>query len=623
MKTPKSAALQFHEWGANVNAIAPLSKGPLNDWADIQHRRQTQQEVQQLPWGRAAGVGVMNGPGGWRTFDIDPKKKDEYGNKLADEDIKPVPESSVLCILQALGLSQDYAWVGRSGSGKGWGIAVICYDTIPAGVLHTKDDDAGVFVGLPKDGHEFGQIELRVQDCQTIFPPSAYSKPNAPGYQWRGDAPTSPPSVVTAGHVLNAFFAVATPKRAKTEDEPKTSKPSAQKVHTADSDAVIAEIKQHFDLVAYAQQHYGNETQKEPNGEIRILGHGGFLINPKTQIWNNFTEEVGGDCIELVGYRLYGHRWDRYNRVMFHAVKLEAAAFAGVTLPEPQHPKPQFAVSPEVGDVVTIPRTEYERLKGFESWVTELAAIPSERLSPAAKVVALSLRPKMDSMDIWKCEEPLPIYIGDPKDPNDDGAAKRAGLSADTYGAKLKELDDVGAIKRETRRNHITGRPRVFVQPDNFFDPANWTPSEPRAHGGHHPKNNRPAPECSTHGAEVAVGEETTVVKQRYCGDCLESLGVPTIRRERKIIWDPNNPNIEDQLSVEVEDDDPNPQVAVSPTTVLYQPQVAAKVARPPVSIPLIEPVGAPGVHSRLIDADDPWFAYQRSLQGQITGGAS
>src|SRR5262245_50411493 len=91
----------LHSLGANVNAIRKGGKAPLNKWQHLQASRQTRDELESYSWSRAAGVGVLNGPGSIRTFDIDGSLDDVPLRRL----------------LNVLGLSEDYAWVWRSGSG--------------------------------------------------------------------------------------------------------------------------------------------------------------------------------------------------------------------------------------------------------------------------------------------------------------------------------------------------------------------------------------------------------------------------------------------------------------------------------------------------------------------------
>jgi hypothetical protein len=57
------AARQYHDWGANVNAIQKGAKKPLNAWAERDNGRQELTKLESYPWDDA-GVGIANGPGG-------------------------------------------------------------------------------------------------------------------------------------------------------------------------------------------------------------------------------------------------------------------------------------------------------------------------------------------------------------------------------------------------------------------------------------------------------------------------------------------------------------------------------------------------------------------------------
>ena len=190
-------ARQLHAWGAAATAIKAGTKRPGHKWERWQTQPQTRAEVDGLPWGSAAAVGVVNGSGGFRIFDID-AAKDADGRP-----IMPVPESVVVELLQALGLPDDYQWSYRSGSGAGWGVVVRCAETLPDEWAAPK----GVYVGQPLDGRPFGQLELRWATGQTVIDGA---HPTGPGYQWRrGERPFVPPAMRTAAEVAAAFAAIA------------------------------------------------------------------------------------------------------------------------------------------------------------------------------------------------------------------------------------------------------------------------------------------------------------------------------------------------------------------------------------------------------------------------------
>ena len=82
-----------------------------------------------FPWLGAGGIGAIMGIGGLHCFDFD--KCPDYG--------------PVATVLQSLGLPDSYSWLWRSGSGNGYGVAVLCFDDLPSGVLSTNGKGPGVF----------------------------------------------------------------------------------------------------------------------------------------------------------------------------------------------------------------------------------------------------------------------------------------------------------------------------------------------------------------------------------------------------------------------------------------------------------------------------------------------
>ncbi|MCA9925545.1 MAG: AAA family ATPase [Anaerolineales bacterium] len=199
MNTLFDFARQLHQWGANVTAIKPGTKRPLHKWQHWQHQRQTEEEFYKLPWEMAAALGLVNGSGNFRSFDID-APKDENGRPLYQ-----VPLTVLIACLQAIRLPDDYQWSYISGSGAGWGFIVRCEEPLPADLF--GDTHEGVITGIPLDGLRFDHLELRWSSGQTVI---AGAHPTGPGYQWRLEQPPFvPPAIVSAERIANAFMAVA------------------------------------------------------------------------------------------------------------------------------------------------------------------------------------------------------------------------------------------------------------------------------------------------------------------------------------------------------------------------------------------------------------------------------
>ncbi|HSN76301.1 MAG TPA: bifunctional DNA primase/polymerase [Anaerolineae bacterium] len=333
-------ALQYHAWGANVTAIggSPDLKRPAHKWQQFEAARQTVSAVRGLPWQgytrrdgarvEITGVGFISGVGGWRDLDFD-----------KCPGFTPVAQA-----LTALGLPEDYSWVQRTGSGNGWQIIFRCSTELPPGALTAKAKEPGVFVGASRNG-SFEHLELRWSNCQSLLPPSQHQSGGI--YQWRGGEPLGPPSAVGSPQVLAAFSAVAQLVARPEPPPPHAAGPGAESggsgkragvepTATAYNEpgdrGVIDAIHEHFDLLAYARQHFPGEQQRQGD-EVRITGHGGLLLKPEAGVWFCHRETIGGDWLDLVGYRQHGVRWERQDKEMFRAALREAAAFAGIPLP--------------------------------------------------------------------------------------------------------------------------------------------------------------------------------------------------------------------------------------------------------------------------------------------------
>lgn len=320
MTNLRTSATWLHSLGANVLAVGD-GKNPIHTWAggkdgtgpDWTKNRQAPDDVSGFPWERARALGAINGPGGFHTFDID-ARKDEQHNPIA-----VVTDAAVDALLAALGLSADYAWVWRSKSRAGWALAFQCTEVLPLGVLPAAKKEAGVFWGWPArdSAADWHHLELRWVNNQTIYPACDSD-------QWRHGAPTEAPAEVSVTRVINAFFTLAPPPP-----------------HTLGSidDSTKETIRHRFDMVEYARQTFGGDVQRDGR-EYRILGHGGLLVDPEKGVWNNFSDEIGGDCFDLIAYAKYRTRAQNLNGKSAEVLRL-AADFAGVRIPErvvEQHP---------------------------------------------------------------------------------------------------------------------------------------------------------------------------------------------------------------------------------------------------------------------------------------------
>jgi hypothetical protein len=239
--------------------------------------------------------------------------------------------------------------------------------------------------------------------------------------------------------------------------------------------------------------------------------------------WPTFNSNVGGQRVTIASLRHWATEDDP---------PAEATASDSVTV--------QMLVA-QVKDL----HEQVETLEAWRAWTVAVAALPTERLSPAAKIVAVSLWPEMQSRRERGLTDLAPIWIGGGKDQDgakrSGGAKERAGLSEGTYSTKLKELADVGALAHKTDRDPVTGNSKVLIAPADWNDPAAWAPPEARNHGGQRPNAGRPAlplcpePTCSP---ETPV-KEAAVMTVEYTSACGTPLGKHE-RSRRERTWAPD-----------------------------------------------------------------------------------
>ena len=181
-------------------------------------------------------------------------------------------------LLNVLARPERYDWVALSGSQAGFHVWVLCTDLLPADSLRPKSGAVGVY-SAASGRADFHHLELRWRGCQTLVPPSQH--PSGLQYRWhQGVRRSCPPAVVTAEQVVAAF-------RALTVENPKPGAHHRAVISRGQTRAEAGqalELKLRFSLVEFAQQHWTGELVEEGR-EVRLLGHGGLLINEAAGIW--------------------------------------------------------------------------------------------------------------------------------------------------------------------------------------------------------------------------------------------------------------------------------------------------------------------------------------------------
>jgi P4 family phage/plasmid primase-like protien len=227
---PKSLAVKLHEMGANVLAIRPGEKRPYGEWELWQSTRQTDHDLNRLPWRQAGAVGIVNGYDGWRSVDFD-----------ANKDGSEVPFSVVESFLTALQLPRGYQWIERSGSGLGYHVWFKCKGEFPSELFENEDEKA-VYIGVPPD-KAFKQVEIRWADSQTVVAASANPE------LWLYGPPLEAPRTVAAEAVVSAFLTVAEPKFRES--------PTREPLGKADkSDLPGTDYNQRGDVIGVLTKHH-------------------------------------------------------------------------------------------------------------------------------------------------------------------------------------------------------------------------------------------------------------------------------------------------------------------------------------------------------------------------------
>ena len=258
MNQYQTSAHRLNRLGFNVTAIREGAKAPAHKWECWQDTRQTVDDVNGFPWLGAGGIGAIMGIGGLHVFDFD--KCPDYG--------------PVATVLQGLGLADSYPWLWRSGSGNGYGVAVLCFEDLPSGVLSTNGKGPGVFSA---PGIGFDHLELRWQECQTLLPPSKH--PSGPGYAWLNKQPDEPPATVAVSQILAAFSAVTV----RPEPRPKPANTPAPVLQPTGNGYGAAALRNEIDALVRARDGDRNNQLNRSSFALGQLVAGGELERAKVE----------------------------------------------------------------------------------------------------------------------------------------------------------------------------------------------------------------------------------------------------------------------------------------------------------------------------------------------------
>lgn len=195
-------------------------------------------------------------------------------------------------------------------------------------------------------------VELKADGGQVVAPGSRH--PSGFFYYFlQGDYASIP--ALTEGEVRilldtcrhfdqGAGVKIPLPGDSPLPNKPPTTRPKP--INTGPHDNTLEAMRQRFDVLAYATKHmvYGRAETK--GDEVRLTDNGGFIVNMAINLWYCFSDEVGGDCFDLIGWLEHGPAWFDNKRDLFSDVLKKAAVFTSVALPD-------FSPAYQVGDAVT------------------------------------------------------------------------------------------------------------------------------------------------------------------------------------------------------------------------------------------------------------------------------
>lgn len=162
----KKYALIYHEkFDFNISCISSeinqynrndnVLKAPNHEWVELQKNRQTKSEINNYDWHKATGLGIILGYNNIRALDID----------------CCLDFSLVDIFLKELELPDDYEWVIKSGSEKGFHILFYCDD------YEQAHDGYGRVSYMSKKDFNFRKIDL-MWDGHLVLPPTIHKENN-------------------------------------------------------------------------------------------------------------------------------------------------------------------------------------------------------------------------------------------------------------------------------------------------------------------------------------------------------------------------------------------------------------------------------------------------------------
>lgn len=296
-----NSALFYHNEGLCVIPVVERDKRPALKWDEYKVRCSSRSEV--VDWfsnGHRHNIGIVHGAVSQNYIAIDI----DHDRGIYSEIQKYFPELFA-------------GRVEQSGSGEGYHIP-FRVGILPDFGLDTRN-------GIPRGNRTWkcdkGDVNIRAQFCQTVVPPSIHPSGQRYRFLQKGNLAQVP----TLDTLINWLNSLAPPAPTNSQ------KPKQRSLKPTDKNSLLAAVLDAWPLMAVFDE-FGlvGEKKQEKNGEIRLLGHGGLLINEENGCWYCFADEFGGGAIEAWGWHRFGSAYD--NRRHFRQVLIEMAQAAGIDL---------------------------------------------------------------------------------------------------------------------------------------------------------------------------------------------------------------------------------------------------------------------------------------------------
>lgn len=292
-------AIAYHAEGLNVIPVKFKEKAPaLNKWDEYKVRRSTVEEVKR--WfgnGHHYNIGLVHG-----KFDDLPYyvAVDIDHDQGAYDEIKQV-FPGLTC-----------GRVEQSGSGEGFHIP-----------LWVEERPAWGNRGNKTWKTKFGNVNIRLNGCQTVAPPSIHPSGNLYRFIQEGE--------ISLAYTLDPFIEWLD-KVTPVTPAPTPPKHPSQQTVKVNGETLKDAVFNYWQNCVQVFAHFGltENVKEERGGELRLLGNGGLLITSDHQQFYNFTDEFGGGVVEAWAYCQMGNTYDKHKD--FYNVLCEMAEAAGIDI---------------------------------------------------------------------------------------------------------------------------------------------------------------------------------------------------------------------------------------------------------------------------------------------------